>query len=137
MLGFVALIFIVYLGVKLSFELKKHKQVFLAHEISSSKYNFLLFSPAFYILSLLGLVLPFSLFDLFRPIPIGFLLLLPGIILGNQVSGALETVGIDTAVNASKAANNIMWLGIGTAIFMAANITLGLIMDSVGSDIPV
>jgi hypothetical protein len=137
MLGYVALIFIIYLSVKLSFQLAKHKQVLQTHGVSSAKFKLLQFSSLFYIVSLVGFALPLPWLDLFRPIPTGFLILLPGIVLGKKISNTMERVGVDTAANAGRAANNIMWLGIGTGIFMAANIILGLIISGVGSDIPV
>ena len=137
MLGYAALIFIIYLSVKLSLRLRDHKRVFLEHEISSAKLTSLQLSPILYIVSLFGFALPFPWLDLFRPIPTGFLLLIPGIILGKKISGAMDRVGVDTAVKAGRAANNIMWLGIAAALFMAGNIVIQLIVVRVGSDIPV
>lgn len=137
MLGFVALIFIIYLSIKLSLKLREHKQVYLKHEVSSAKLASLQLSPLLYIVSIFGFAFPFPWLDLFRPIPTGFLLLIPGIVLGKKISGAMDRVGFDAAVKAGRAANNIMWLGIGTAIFMVGNIVIRLIIDSVGSDIPV
>ena len=137
MLGFVALIFIIYLSIKLSLKLREHKQVYLKYEVSSAKITSLQLSPLLYIVSIIGFALPFPWLDLFRPIPTGFLLLIPGIILGKKISGAMDRVGFDTAVKAGRAANNIMWLGLGAAIFLVGNIVFRLIIDSVGSDIPV
>jgi len=135
MLGYVALIFIVYLSVKLSLKLREQKQVFLKYEISSAKLICLQLSPLLYIISLFGFALPFIWLDLLRPIPTGFLLLIPGIILGKTISGTMDRVGYDIAANAGRVANNIMWLGIGTAIFMAGNIVIQLLIGSVGNDI--
>jgi len=137
MLGYAALIFIIYLSVKLSLTLRRHKQVLLEHEVSSAKLIFLQLSPLLYIVSLFGFTLPFPWLDLFRPIPTGFLLLIPGIILGKKISGAMDRVGFDTVANAGRTANNIMWLGIGVAIFIAGNIIIRLLVNSVGNDIPV
>ncbi len=137
MLGYVALIFIIYLSVKLSFKLSEHKQVFLKHDISLVKLTSLQITPLLYIVSLFGFALPFPWLDLFRPIPTGFLLLIPGIILGKTISGTMAHVGFDTASSAGRVANNIMWLGIGTAIFIVGNIVFRLLLGSVGNDIPV
>ncbi len=134
MLGYVALIFIVYLSAKLSLQLRNHKHAFETHGVSSGRYAFLQLSPLLYIVSLLGLSLPFSWVDMFRPVPIGFFMLLPGIVLGKKISAVMERVGIDTAVEAGRAATNIMWLGIGTAIFIAANIGFALMVSTVGDN---
>lgn len=136
MLGYVALIFIIYLSIKFSFQLIKHKQILLTHGISLAKITFLQYSSLFYIVSLIGYALPFPWLDLFRPIPTGFLILLPGIILGKKISNTMERVGIDKAANAGRAANNIMWLGIGAGIFIAANIILRLLIHNIGGDFP-
>ncbi|HHI94513.1 MAG TPA: hypothetical protein ENK04_13540 [Gammaproteobacteria bacterium] len=130
MLGYVALIFIIYLSIKLSFKLKGHKQVFLKYEVSSARLTFLQLSSLLYIVSLFGFALPFPWLDLLRPIPTGFLLLIPGIILGKKISGTMDRVGFDVAVKAGRVANNIMWLGVGTAIFMAGNILIRLLMGN-------
>jgi len=137
MLGYVALIFIIYLSIKLSLKLKEHKQVFLKYEVSSAKLTFLQLSPLLYVVSLFGFALPFPWLDLLRPIPTGFLLLMPGIIIGKKISGAMDRVGFDTAAKAGRAANNIMWLGIGAAIFIAGNIVIHALIYSVSSDMPV
>ena len=136
MLGYIALIFIIYLSVKLSLKLREHKKILLENKISSAKFIALQLAPLLYIVSLFGLTLPFSWLDLFRPIPTGFLLLIPGIILGKKISSSMDTVGIDKAAKAGRAANNIMWLGVGTAIFIAGNIVIHLLMGGIGSDIP-
>lgn len=135
MLGYVTLMFVAFLSAKLALGLRNHKAAFETHGVGSARYTLLRLSPLLYIVSLLGL-LPFSGFDWFRPVPIGFLMLLPGVILGKKVARTLERVGIDRAIEAARAATNIMWLGIGTALFMAGNIGFVLIVRGVGSDIP-
>jgi len=134
MLGIIVAIFIIYLSIKMSLQLKKHKEVFVLHGISSSKIIALQFAALLYILSLVGYILPVSMLDLIRPIPIGFLLLLPGIILGKKLSNAMECIGIDSASRAGRTANNIMWLGIGVGIYISANVILGLMIGSIGSN---
>lgn len=131
MLDYFALIFIVFLSIKLSLQLANHKQAFQAHGISQARRLALQLAPLLYILSLAGLAVPVSWLDLFGPIPVGFLLVLPGILLGRKISGSLGRVGIDTAAEAGRAAGNVMWLGAGVAIFMAANIVLGLVFRNV------
>jgi len=131
MLGYIALIFIMYLSVKLSLSLMKHKEAFSSHDISSAKVITLQLSSLLYIVSLVGIALPLPALELLRPIPVGFLILLPGIILGHNISSHMQRVGLDYAISAGRSANNIMWLGVGTGIFMAANIVLGLILGHV------
>ena len=128
MLGYVALIFIIYLSVKLSLQLAKHKEAFSSHEVSSGKIILLQLSSLLYIASLVGLALPLQALELLRPIPVGFLILLPGIILGYNISSHMQRIGRDYAISAGRAANNLMWLGIATGIFMAANIGIGMIL---------
>jgi len=128
MLGYVALIFIIYLSVKLSLNLMRHKKAFSSHEVSSGKIALLQLSSLLYIASLVGLALPLQALEFIRPIPMGFLILLPGIILGYIISNHMQRVGLDYAISAGRSANNIMWLGIATGIFMAANIGIGMIL---------
>lgn len=131
MLGYVALIFIIYLSVRLSLQLMKHKEAFSSHEVSSAKIILLQLSSLLYIASLVGLALPMQALELLRPVPVGFLILLPGIIWGYSISSHMQRVGRDYAISAGKSANNIMWLGIATGIFMAANIGIGMILANV------
>ena len=60
----------------------------------------------------------------------GFLVLVPGIILGYSISRTMERIGLDFAIRAGRVASNIMWLGVGTGIFIAANILLVFILGS-------
>jgi len=128
MLSYVALIFIVFLSVKLSFQLIKHKEAFSSHGVSSAKIFLLQLSSLLYIASLVGFALPMQSLEVLSPIPVGFLILLPGIILGYRISSHMQRVGRDYAISAGRAVNNIMWLGIATGIFMAANIVIGMIL---------
>ena len=130
MLGYVALIFIIYLSVKLSLQLMKHKDAFSSHEVPSAKIILLQLSSLLYIASLVGVALPIQALELLRPIPVGFLILLPGIMLGYSISSHMQRVGRDYAISAGRSANNIMWLGIATGIFMAANIGIGMILEN-------
>jgi hypothetical protein len=122
------------LSVKLSLQIKKCKQALLSHGVSSGKYISLQLSPLLYIVSLVGFFLHFPWLD---SVTAGIVLLSPGIVLGKKIAHTMERVGIDTAANAGRVASNIMWLGIGAGIFMVANVILGLIIRSVGSDLPV
>jgi len=117
-----------YLSIKLPLNLRKHKKVFLKHGVSSVKLTFLQLSPTLFVVSLFGFTLPFPWLDLLQPIPTGFLLLIPGIILGKKISSTMDLIGFDTAAKAGRAANNIMSLGIGAAIFMAGTIVIQLLM---------
>jgi len=42
----------------------------------------------------------------------------------------MDRIGFDTAAKAGRAANNIMSLGIGVAIFMTGTIVIQLLMPS-------
>jgi len=136
MLGYIGLIALIYLSFKLSFQLTTHKQVFQEYGIPPTKVYILQASSLLYILSLVGFTLPFSWLDLFRPIPIGFLLLLPGIIIGKKISNTMD-LGLQGPAAAGRVASNVMWLGIGTGIFIAGNIIVFLIFSSLGSDFPI
>ena len=117
-------------------KLIKHKKAMLDNGITSVKFIFLQLSCVLYIVSLAGFTLPFSWLDLFRPIPTGFLLLIPGIFLGKKISYSLERAGVDKAVIAGRAANSVMWLGIGIGIFIAAIIGFGLIFENISNSLP-
>ena len=137
MLGYIALIFIIYLSIKLSLQLSKHKKVMIDSGVSSVKFKIFQYSSYLYIVSLTGFILPFPWLSLISPIPTGFLLLAPGIILGKIISSLMERSGVDVAVNAGRAASKIMWLGIATGIFIAVNLVFWTLIDRVGNDIPV
>ena len=126
---YIVLIIIIYLSIKLSFLLSRHKSAFEKYGVESQKIIFLQFASLLYSLSLLDYILPFSELDLFRPIPFGLLILLPGIILGKKVSEKMQISGVTDGVNAGQVANNIMWLGIGTGIFIMANIIFSFLFD--------
>ena len=136
MFGIFALIFGMYLSIKLPIQLVKHKQIMLENGITSTKFAFLQLSCLLYIVSLAGFALPFSWLDLMRPIPTGFLILMPGILIGKKISYSMSRTGINKAVNAGRAANNVMWLGIGVGIFITANIVFGLLYENIGNSLP-
>ena len=104
----------------------------MKHGISSVRFNLCQWSPILYIISLAGFILPFPWLSLLRPIPVGFLLLIPGIILGKNISSLMERSGVDAGVNAGRQASNIMWLGIGTGIYIAFNLIFWSAVNTVG-----
>lgn len=136
MLGIFALVFLTVLSLKLSLKLRTHKQIFFEHKVSKVKYFSLQLSPLLYIVSMFGLLLPFSWLDYFRPIPIGILLLVPGIILGKNISAVMDRVGFNDTAMAGRAANNIMWLGIGEGIIIACIIAIRLLFENISSVLP-
>ena len=136
MLTYLISLIIVYFSVKSAIQLTPHWPVFETYGVSAQSVLFLQFSSILYIVSLAGLTLPFSGLGLLRPIPIGYLMLLPGILLGRKVSGVMDCVGIDKAAAAGRAANNIMWLGLGTGAFMTVIVAFDFIVSRVGNNIP-
>jgi hypothetical protein len=131
MLGIVALIFIIILSVKLSLAMNKHCSAMLSNEIPLGSIRAIQMSPLLYIISLVAFVLPISWLVWLAPIPFGFLLLVPGIMLGKKFSMLLERSGTDVGVEAGRTVSNIMWLGIGVALFIAGNIAFSLMIPSV------
>ena len=131
MLGIVALIFIIILSVKLSLAMNKHYSAMLSNEIPLGSIRTIQMSPLLYIISLVAFVLPISWLVWLAPIPFGSLLLVPGIMLGKKFSMLLERSGTDVGVEAGRTASNIMWLGIGVALFIAGNIAFSPMIPSV------
>lgn len=133
MLGIVALIFIIILSIKLSIAINSHHPVMAANEMTPTRIRMLQISPLLYIPSVVAFVLPISWLIWLAPIPFGFLLLAPGITLGRKYSKLLECSGTDVGVEAGKTASNIMWLGVGTVIFIVGNLLVSLLIP--GTDI--
>ena len=127
---YIVLFIIVYSSIKLSFQLSKHKSAFNKHGVAANQVVWLQIASLLYALSLLGYILSFSVLDLFRPIPFGLLILLPGILLGKKLSAQMQLTGVTDGVNAGNVAGNIMWLGIATGIFIIANIMFTLLSES-------
>lgn len=130
MLGIVALLFLVFLSIKLGISLNGHFGVMRDNELSVSHIRALQISPLLYILSLVAFVLPISWLTWLAPIPFGFAILVPGVYLGYRASIKLEVGGTHMADDAGRAASNIMWLGIGVAIYILGNIVFSLVMQS-------
>lgn len=130
MLGIVTLIFLVFLSIKLGISLNSHVSVMKDNELSSSQIRALQVSPLLYVLSLLALVLPISWLTWRAPIPLGFAILAPGIYLGHRASRKLDVGGTHMAAEAGRSASNIMWLGIGVAIYILGNILFSVVMQS-------
>ncbi len=127
MLGIVALIFIIILSVKLFLNMNRHYPAMVNNAIHPAKARVIQVAPLLYIPGVITLMLSISRLML-APIPIGFLLLLPGILLGRKYSKLLECSGTDVGVEAGRTVANIMWLGIGAGVFSAANLLLTLII---------
>lgn len=136
MLGVVALIFGVYLSVKLAFHLNHHKSIMMEYGISPANFILLQGSCFLYVVSLIVFVILYSALAFLYPIPVGFVILLPGILLGRKISNILDRAGVDKAASAGKVANNIMWLGIGVGVFIAANVLFALIYHNIGNNFP-
>jgi len=131
-LGYVALIFILVASVKVGMELQRYRSVFVAHGITSLQLSALQLSLLLYALCLLAFALPVSWLRFLAPVPFGFLLLAPGILLGRRISARLDT-GYDAASQASRMASNAFWLGIAALVFVAGNIIVRLIYRGFGS----
>ena len=131
MLGIVALIFIIILSLKLSLAMNKHYSVMVSNEIAPAGIRAVQLSPLLYIISIVAFVLPILWPVWLAPLPFGFLLLIPGIMLGKKFSMLLERSGTDVGVEAGRTVSNVMWLGIGVATFIAGNIAVSLMIPSV------
>ena len=131
MLGIVALIFIIILSLKLGLAMNKHYSVMVSNEIAPTGIRAVQLSPLLYIISIVAFVLPISWPVWLAPLPFGFLLLIPGIMLGKKFSMLLERSGTDVGVEAGRTVSNVMWLGIGVATFIAGNIAISLMIPSV------
>ena len=120
-----------FICLKFPIQLQKNKATFITNGISQLKFLFLQLSPLLYVLSVAGAQVPGTALNFFRPIPIGLLLLLPGIFLGTVISKKMQSAGIDTAVNSSRIAQNVMWLGIGIGIYITVTIIISLLVTNV------
>lgn len=129
MLELVALALFVLVSVKLSYALSSHASVMAKSEIEGAQFRALQMSPLLYIPTLIAFVLPVSWLAWLSPIPFGFLLLLPGIVLGKKYSAILERAGTDEAESAGRSASNIMWLGIAAAVFITAIVLISIGME--------
>jgi len=129
-LGYIGLIVIVYLAIKLCISINPQIPVMVEHNISQTKARILQYSPLLYIISLVAFVAPISSLKLLAPIPLGFLLLAPGILLGKNCASTLELSGTDRTYKAKDISSNIMWLGIATVIFIIANIALAYMLKN-------
>ena len=107
-------------------------------EYGISPANFILLQGScfLYVVSLIVFVVFYSTLAFLYPIPVGFVILLPGILLGRKISNILDRAGVDKAASAGKVANNIMWLGIGVGVFIAANVLFALIYHNIGNNFP-
>lgn len=122
----IVFILIVYFCIKLSLKLKVHKQVILKHGVSGFNLMFLQLSCYFYMAAAAGFALPFAWLDGLRPMPAGFILLFPGIILGNNIASTLNKTGINKASDAGHIARQVSYVGIGSAIIFSIYIVLSL-----------
>ena len=130
MLGYVAFLFLTVLSVRLALSLRSYREVIARVGFSTFQFRMLQTSLLLYVLSLLGFAVPVGVLKILAPIPLGFLLLIPGILLGKKISARLETAGNDVAERASRVVVNAFWLGIGSGVFMAGNIAVELIVGS-------
>lgn len=122
MLGYVALIFILILVVKLQSTLKRNKAGFLDYGVSEKDHMKLSISLWLYILPLVILLFPVKpIIYLLYPIPFLIFFIIPGIIIGRKAGIKLSTCGIDVGVDVGKNAENVMWLGVGTMVFVLGN----------------
>ncbi len=127
MLGYAALIFIFILVIKLYSKLKKNKDDYLNYGISKKDHSFLSTSLWLYLIPLLILIFPINpLVYLLYPLPIVILFIVPGIVYGRKAGASLSTSGIDVGVRAGRTAENVMWLGVGTLIFVLGNWGFGI-----------
>lgn len=131
MLGIVALIFIIILSLKLSLAMNKHYSVMVSNGIAPAGIRAVQLSPLLYIIGIVAFILPISWPVWLVPLPFGFLLLIPGIMLGKKFSMLLECSGTDVGVEAGRTVSNVMWLGIGVATFIAGNIAISLMIPGV------
>ncbi len=132
MLGYIALIVILYLSVKLCISINSQILIMVENKIPQLQARILQFSPLLYIVSLVAFVIPVPWLKLLAPIPFGLLLLAPGILLGKKCANTLDCSGTDRTNKAKDIASNIMWLGLATLIFIIANIALSYILQNAG-----
>lgn len=127
MLGYAAIIFIFMLVLTLQSTLRKNKAGFIEYGVSEKNHVLLSVSLWLYLLPLLILVFPIKpQIYLLYPIPLLILFLIPGIIIGRRAGNILSTCGIDVGVDAGRNAENVMWLGVGTLIFVLGNWGYGI-----------
>lgn len=127
MFGLAALIFILILVLKLQTGLKNNKIGFVEHGISEKNHALLSVYLWLYLIPLLILAFPINpLIYLLYPLPILILFIIPGITLGRKTGNILSTSGIDIGVEAGKTAENVMWLGIGSLLFVLGNWGFGI-----------
>lgn len=132
MLGYVALIVILYLSVKWCISINSQIPIMIENKITQSQSRMLQFSPLLYIVSLIAFVIPVSWLKLLAPIPFGLLLLAPGIFLGKRCANTLDRSGTDRVNKAKDTASNIMWLGLAVLIFIIANMALSYVLQNAG-----
>ena len=127
MLGIAALIFIVILVLRLQTALKNNKTGFVEHGVPEKNYTVLIVSLWLYLIPLLILVFPVNpLIYLLYPLPLIVLFIIPGIVYGRRTGAMLSTSGIDIGVNAGRTAENVMWLGVGSLLFVLGNWGFGI-----------
>ena len=127
MLGIAALIFIVILVLRLQTALKNNKTGFVEHGVPEKNYTVLIVSLWLYLIPLLILVFPVNpLIHLLYPLPLIVLFIIPGIVNGRRAGAILSTSGIDIGVNAGRTAENVMWLGVGSLLFVLGNWGFGI-----------
>lgn len=132
MLGYFGLLVIFYFSVKLCLSINPQIPVMVEHKITQPRARILQFSPLLYIISLVAFVVPYSWLKLLAPIPLGLLLLVPGILLGKKCAGMLDRSGTDRTSKAKDISFNIMWLGLATLIFIVVNIALSYMLQNAG-----
>lgn len=131
MFGYVTLIFLTFLAFRSTYSLGKHRAAFTENSVPSHQVNVLQISVLLYVVSMVAFAIPVSALRYVAPIPFGFILLLPGIVIGRRLAAKLDT-GHDLAAGASRVASNASWLGLAILIFIAANIGIALIVHHVG-----
>ena len=132
MIGYAALIFLVVLAFRTTLSLGRHREAFAEHAVSKNQVTLLQASMLLYVVSLLAFAIPVSVLRYLAPIPLGVLLLLPGIVLGRRLAAKLDT-GHDAAIGASRAASNASWLGLAALLFMAVNIGIAFMLRHAGT----
>lgn len=129
-MGLILLIVITVLSIKFAVTINRYYGEMVAVGIGPLKIRSIQVSSLLYVLPVVAMSFPFSWLIWLTPIPFGFLLLIPGIVLGKLNAMPLERSGKDVGVEAGRAVANVMWLGIAIVIYMIGSVTLSVIIHS-------
>lgn len=122
-----AIIILIFITVfRLQSTIKKSKQDFIEFGIQEENYHLLRAMLWLYLAPVLVLKFPFS--GLPFLLPFTSLLILPGLVISQDMGKTLSTCGIDTGVKAGRHAENIYFLGIAILLFVLIHWGLGYLI---------